>query len=459
MNEQELVSAIEALEERARDRKFSTSERDEWHRLNEELDEFRVRRERVREVSGNPRAAISGYDDSAWTARRGPRLDEAAPQHVRAAHDGALHAIERNAGALTAAANDRLDRLVRSGDPTGIGSRYLAAVASPDYASAFGKLLAHPQDAQLHWTPAEAEAVRAVNAVMAERALAEGVGSTGGFGVSYQLDPTIVLSSNGALNPIRQLARVETISASNEWRGVSSDGVVAHWYPEGGEASDDSPTLAQPVATVRRASVFVPFSIEVGEDYTALQRELAKLIADAKDLLEAQAFLDGLAANNSPIGILAATGGLAVGQRVQTAVAATFTVGDNYLLKSGAAPRFLANATIVGSPSFFDAVYRQAGGGSTEPQPLKDRGGQWIGINKAEWSNLTYATATGSKIAILADWTAAYIIVDRVGMSIEILPHLLGSNRRPSGQRGLFAYWRVGATPLVPNAARYFEVR
>lgn len=81
---------------------------------------------------------------------------------------------------------------------------------------------------------------------------------------------------------------------------------------------------------------------------------------DARDLLEAQACLDGLAANNSPIGILASTGGLSTSQRIQTATAATVAIGDNYALKSGAAPRFIPNATIVGSPAFFDATYRQA---------------------------------------------------------------------------------------------------
>jgi HK97 family phage major capsid protein len=444
---------VSALEAEAEGRQFDDDEKERWNSLNAELDQAIVRHDRVQEIVEG--RSTTGWIDGEWN----PSSDRAATREHGAFRSQALRAIERNAGDLSAQANDRLDTLVRVSDPTGAAARYLAAVASPDYLSAFGKVLAHPQDAQLRMTPAEAEALRVVGAVMAERAMAEGTGSAGGFGVPYTLDPSIILSSNGALNPIRALSRVETIANSNEWRGVSSDGVTAHWYAEAAEVSDDTPTLAQPTATIRRASAFVPFSIEVGEDYVGLQQELARLISDAKDLLEAQAFLDGLAANNSPIGILAATGGLTTSQRIQTAGVAAFAVGDNYLLKSGAAPRFLGNATIVGAPAFFDAVYRQAGGGSTEPQVLPDRGGQWLGINKAEWSNMTYATTTGTSIAILADWQNAYVIVDRVGMSIELIPHLLGATRRPSGQRGLFAYWRVGASPLVPNAARYLNVK
>ena len=68
-------------------------------------------------------------------------------------------------------------------------------------------------------------------------------------------------------------------------------------------------------------------------------------------------------------------------------------------------------------------------------------------------------TTTGAKIAILADWQTAFIVVDRVGMRIELVPHLVGTNRRPTGQRGLFAYWRVGSGVLAANAARYLEVK
>lgn len=72
---------------------------------------------------------------------------------------------------------------------------------------------------------------------------------------------------------------------------------------------------------------------------------------------------------------------------------------------------------------------------------------------------MTHSTTTGTKIATLADWKQAYCIVDRVGLTIQLIPQLLGSSLRPSGQRGVFAYWRGGASPLVANAARYQEVK
>ena len=64
---------------------------------------------------------------------------------------------------------------------------------------------------------------------------------------------------------MRQLARVFTITGTNKWTGVSGS-VTAAFSAENVEVADGTPTLAQPTIQVQKASVFVPFSIEVGED-------------------------------------------------------------------------------------------------------------------------------------------------------------------------------------------------
>ena len=103
-------------------------------------------------------------------------------------------------------------------------------MAEPAYAEAFGLIVQHGPAAQVRMTPAQTAAVQKVTAVMSERAMAEGTGSAGGFSVPYTLDPSIILSSSGALNPIRELASVRTIAGSNEWRGVASDGLRQHAF-------------------------------------------------------------------------------------------------------------------------------------------------------------------------------------------------------------------------------------
>jgi HK97 family phage major capsid protein len=47
-----------------------------------------------------------------------------------------------------------------------------------------------------------------------------------------------------------------------------------------------------------------------------------------------------------------------------------------------------------------------------------------------------------------------YLIVDRVGLTVDFIPHLFGASQRPTGQRGLYCYWRNGAKVLDANAFR-----
>jgi hypothetical protein len=47
--------------------------------------------------------------------------------------------------------------------------------------------------------------------VMEERALAEGTGSAGGFAIPITIDPSVILTGSGALNPVREVSRVLTV--------------------------------------------------------------------------------------------------------------------------------------------------------------------------------------------------------------------------------------------------------
>jgi HK97 family phage major capsid protein len=392
------------------------------------------------------------------------RVEDRAPGGAAGAgRDVGLRAIDRHRDKLTAPAGDRLERLVRGNDPMNIGARYLAAVGDPDYASAFGKMLLDPATGHLRFTAHEVEAVRRVSRVMEMRGMVEGTGSAGGFGVPFALDASIMLSSAGAVNPVRELARIETIVVET-WRGVSSDGVVASFSAEAAEVADGTPVLAQPEVKTEKAHCFVPFSIEVGQDYGGveglLEAELAPLFADAKNVLESNKFLLGTG-TNEPGGILniGGTGGLTTAQRIQTDVAATLDIDDVWDLKGNLAnSRFYENSVFAGNPGMFDRVFRFTPAGSTtEPQAMPDRGGPLMGRPVAEWSNMVNTTTTGSRVLILGDWQN-FRIVDRIGMNVELLPHLLGANRRPSGERGLYAYWRVGSGVTVLNGFRYLEV-
>jgi HK97 family phage major capsid protein len=334
-----------------------------------------------------------------------------------------------------------------------LSARYLDAAGDPAYGTAFGKILQHGTLAPLQFTPDEQAAVQKANEVGEMRGLVTGTGSAGGFALPIVIDPSIMLTSSGALNPIRQLARVITTSTT-EWRGVTSAGVTASYDAEASEVSDDTPTLAQPVILTETARAFVPFSIEVGQDWGSLQEELAALVADARDVLDASIFYNGTG-TDQPFGVRT---GLTTSQRVQTAGAGAFAYADVYSLKQAIRPRDIANATWAFHPNRIDTIWQFVAAGDTTDAPIMNEARDRIlGKPAVEWTSVPTATTTGTTIGLYGDFRAAYTIVDRIGMTAEIVPHLFGASRRPTGERGFFAYYRTGAKTVVPEALRYLE--
>jgi HK97 family phage major capsid protein len=118
----------------------------------------------------------------------------------------------------------------------------------------------------------------------------------------------------------------------------------------------------------------------------------------------------------------------------------------------------MPNTTWAAHPTKWDTIFRFTPSGSTtEPQALPTRDGQFIGRPKIEWTAIPTALTTGTRQLLYGDFRAAFTIADRVGMTVELVPHLFGASRRPSGERGLFAYGRSGSKTVVPEALRYLE--
>jgi HK97 family phage major capsid protein len=396
----------------------------------------------------------------------GQRTDEHIEGRAPRAHrDGAMRTIERHVkdGALTSEAADRVDGVLRGPDaPLGLDARYIEAHGSPHYATAFHKIMRYGDGATLRMTQQEQLAVQTANHAEEMRtAMAGGVGSTGGFGLPIAVDSSINLSSNGAINPIRQLATVRTMS-TRELRLVASDGVVAQYQAEAAEAIDNSPTLVQPVLSAQRCTSFVPFSFELGDDWGGLVQELAQLVSDAKDVVEATKFLLGAGSgSNEPVGVLAigTTGSLTTTQRVLSGGAGAVAIADVYSLRQALGQtRFAASATWAMNTVRGDAVFRLTPSGSTtEPQAWPDRSGPLLGRPVAEWSTMSTTVATGQRWALYGDFKTGYVIGDRLGMSMQLLPMYGATNRYPTGQTGAYFAWRNDGRVKVPNALRYGE--
>jgi HK97 family phage major capsid protein/HK97 family phage prohead protease len=338
-------------------------------------------------------------------------------------------------------------------------AKLIMTTGSPVYRRALGKWIrAHGQVGAL--SPEE------------QRALSLGTGSAGGFAVVYSLDPTVVPTSNFSVNPYRAIARVEQIAGTNEWKAVTSGAITAAYAAEGTEATDNAPTLAQPDIIVERAQAFVPFSLELGQDWGALQSEMASLLSDAKDDLEATKFTTGAGhGSNEPKGLItAATTTTTAGGT------AAFAIADLYKVFEALPPRFRPRAQWVGNLFTYDKVrqFDTAGGsgvwvdGSATPD-LRGLGvgvggaaagtvafsgiPRLLGRNAWESTAMDSALTTGSKILAVGDFRY-FVIVDRVGMAISFLPFLVGTNHRPTGQQGLYAFWRNSSDALSAAAFR-----
>ena len=183
----------------------------------------------------------------------------------------------------------------------------------------------------------------AVRLVDQMRAMAVGVGSTGGFAVPFQLDSTIVPTSNGSRNPFRQICRVVQISGTNEWRAPTSGAITASYGTEGAVNADNSPTLAQPPLIAKHASAFAPLSLELLGDWLAIQDQLGVLIQGARDDLEAVKFSVGTGTNEPEGVVVGATG-------ITSTTAAFDLASDLYPVELALAPRFRTNAVWLAKP-------------------------------------------------------------------------------------------------------------
>ncbi|MCZ4509802.1 phage major capsid protein [Streptomyces sp. ActVer] len=365
----------------------------------------------------------------------------------------ALDAIE--AQDMPDAAREAGTRAVEDADEDerdrGRMARYTLELSSPAYRRAFLKWMRDPVRGHLEWSRDEQEAHNRVRYV--ERAMSLGTPGSGGFLVPYALDPQIMISNAGYVDPMRQVARVEK-TVLNEQRFVTSTGVTASWDAEAAEVSDDTPALLQPAITSYKGAAFLPVSYELFED-SDISRQVAEVFADAKASLEATAFTTGTG-TGQPKGIitaLVAAGGssvIATGTNV-------LAQADLYANQASLPPRWRQNAKWMMNLSIINGFRQlpQATGlnysiindNTTPPKALG-----WDVIENGSMDGAL--TGSAADYAVLSGDFRQYIVTDRLGTSIELINHLFGAAQRPTGQRGFYMHWRTGGDVVIPDAFR-----
>lgn len=386
------------------------------------------------------------------------KAEQPAPTEVRSltrteARDAAMRILDTADGDLVSDGNkSHLETMVRSRSVNVDGdaiARRILLTENEHYRSAFAKGVTQAQPA---FTSEEAKALSEF------RAASIGTDSAGGFGVPVLIDPTILITSGAADVPVLRVARIETIT-NDEWKGVSSAAAAWSWDGEAGEVSDDMTTLAQPNVVAHKAQAFIPYSIEVGQDYPNFAAEMSRLLDQGYIDLMASATITG-SGSSAPFGIFTA---LDANTNVEVVVTTDGAFGAVDIDKVWASlpERYRRNAVWLMNVDVENEI-RAFGSGTATSRFTVDQTREGISLLNGKPVLLsdsapTFTGTTGaSNILVVGDFSN-YLVAQRAGMNIELVPHLLGSNRRPSGQRGWYAWARVGADSINDNGFRLLQ--
>jgi HK97 family phage major capsid protein len=364
-----------------------------------------------------------------------------------------MEAVTRHAehGLVPDAPVERILDAIGNGDDAEAGplARWALAATDPAYQRAFASLLVDPARGHLQWSPEERAAFTRSQEV--SRALSVGTPADGGYLVPFTLDPSVVLISDGTINPIRELAR-NVVTATNKWHGVASEGVTAQWKPELDETVESPPAFTQPTVDVHLGDVYVEYSYEAGMDAVGLVAELGRLFSDARASHESAAFTSGTG-TGQPQGLVS---GLGPDQTVTTGATGTFTQDSVFQLLEALPPRHRARATFMGPLGTLHllAQAETSNGALLWPEIKDDR---LLRRRLAENSEMDSELVDGNHILAVGDFSK-YVVADRVGATIELIPNVVGPNRRPIAARGAYFWWRTGGDFTDVNAFRRLEV-
>lgn len=358
---------------------------------------------------------------------------------------------------------DNRDYMPKDGDQDQELAKRILLTGSPAYRRAFNKYLQGNRDG---WTAEEQRAA----------ALAvTGTTTTGGYAVPYVFDPTIIrIGAHTAVNPYRAACRVETISGGNNWRAVTAGAITAKWDAEAAASVEGGPTFGQPTFTVQRADAFATVSIETLQDRPDITGELSLIFGEAKDTLEENSFTLGVGTTVYPQGMF-----LSGAFTVQSTATNDVTAISDLQLLEAALPlreRMAPGAAMFMSRSTqrqLEALdttgyYFKRPGQIAIPlgmpvignSPTGNTGTQVLGYPIWEVPSAVSTLTTDAAVIVVFCNPRNYVIVDRIGMNVEVVPLMLNGATPsfPTGQRGVYCYWRGTARVLYADGGRQLDV-
>lgn len=362
--------------------------------------------------------------------------------------EGALRVLEMahfptadRAKAQDAAA--KLLTATRHRDP-GAVAKHMLGTGSPQYAEAWGIY-----------------ATRGINAVPQRlmAVLQTYSDADGGYAIPFTIDPTFVNTSDGSVNPLRAISRIETIT-TKEWQAVTTAGMTAAYKASEVTATTSSAPsdVANPTITPVEASSFASFTAAYQEDYgtAAIASEIGKLVQVAKDDLEATKFFMG-SGTNEPDGIVARiiTDTTSI---VTTITNDVFALADIDKLIGQVPPRFRSRAQMCANMAILQLVPAFGTAGQPGDSIYNPISKTLRGYTIHEASAMDDVATDAKEIVLMGDFSY-FVIVDRLGVSSEYIPNLFDGDGKPLSERGILVRWRNDTGLLSVNAFRLLKVQ
>ena len=341
----------------------------------------------------------------------------------------------------------KVERMIRTKNMNVDGdqiARRLLLTENDSYRSAWTKAVTQT-------TPAfDADEVRALNEFRAEQQSL--TNESGGFGVPILIDPTIIITSGAAVAPLLDVARVESITTS-AWKGVSTAGVAFVTKAEHTAATADHAELAQPTVTPEKAMAYIPYSYEIEGDYPGFAGEMARVIE--------QAWIDYLAVETATgsaglVGIFTAIDATSASE-VNPTTDGALGPEDALVVWNALPERYKPRATWFMDVSVESNLRTGADGYGT--RNLSSEGiGPLLGkrVLLSDYAPSFTGTTGASNLAILGDFSN-FVIAQRVGMNVELIPNVVDGSGIPTGARAWLAWARAGSDSVNDNAFRLLQ--
>jgi len=390
----------------------------------------------------------------------------------QAYRDGAMYAVERaiypNPQSVPATEQAHIAKLLDQADrpspknPNRELAQRILATGSETYIRAFTKYI--------QGRPLNMDEQRAVAPWTVQ------TDATGGYAVPFSFDPTILHTGAWTnVNPYRQACTVKTIVGTDTYNAPTTTSFTVARAAEAAATTEGLGAVGQISAIVGKVHGVGTVSIELLQDRPDVVSEIASLIAEAKDTEEESIFSvgagDALGGGFNPIGMFGAahttTGAYT---HIDTAAAdGAVAAADAYAVEAALPIRHRRNAAWFmnrGVIRVFQALETTGGqlfGGTNyasvgypQQSPVGNTGLRLLQYPIWETPSAPpFVAATNDLvIACLCDPSSFYII-ERAGMSVEVIPHFLDATTGyPTGQRMIYAWWRNTAKPANIDAGR-----